>query len=171
MGTDPWPLDLVMVNPERVFGKWLRIGIPIEQCARAWNLLLILPLKYRGRGRYSRQQAKPFFKNFPPPGGSRPHAPLTKNHKPRVGPAHKLFSVIYTTIPSRRPSVKDIIGYVKKFIYIYFDRGSCIMSCNVLYVTCCDGWSPWKMIYGNQDVATRSPKALGTRLMDVTALN
>ena len=74
-----------------------------------------------------------FFQALPPPGGSRPHAPLTKNHKPRVGPAHMLSSVIYTTIPSRRPSVKDIVGYVKKFISFYFDRGSCIMSLNVLY--------------------------------------
>jgi hypothetical protein len=51
-----------------------------------------------------------------------------------VGPAHKLFSVIYTTIPSRRPSVKDIIGSVKKFISFYFDRCPCIISLNILYV-------------------------------------
>jgi len=51
-----------------------------------------------------------------------------------VGPAHTLFSVIYTTIPSRRPSVKDIVGSVKKFISFYFDRGSCIMSLNILYI-------------------------------------
>ena len=72
--------------------------------------------------------AKSFFKKRPPPGGSRPHAPLTKNHKPRVGPAHKLFSVIYTTIPSRRPSVKDIVGSVKKFISFYFGRCPCILD-------------------------------------------
>jgi hypothetical protein len=40
-----------------------------------------------------------------------------------VGPAHTLFSVIYTTIPSRRPSVKDIIGYVKKKILFIFAAG------------------------------------------------
>jgi hypothetical protein len=146
-------LTLLWLTPERVFGKWLRIGIPIEQYARAWNLLLILPLKYRGRGRYSRQQAKPFFKNFPPRVGpahmhlsqkTTSHGwvpPTSSSLFSWVGPAHTLFSVIYTTIPSRRPSVKDIIGSVKKFISFYFDRGSCIMSCNVLYVTCCDGWS------------------------------
>jgi hypothetical protein len=50
-----------------------------------------------------------------------------------VGPAHMLFSVIYTTIPSRRPSVKDIVGSVKKFISFYFDRGPCILSYNNLY--------------------------------------
>jgi len=31
------------------------------------------------------------------------------------------------------PSVKDIIGYVKKFISFYFVRGPCIMSLNILY--------------------------------------
>ena len=62
--------------------------------------------------------------------------PTSTNHRlqaQRVGPAHKLFSVIYATIPSRRPSVKDIVGYVKKFISFYFGRGSCIMSLNILY--------------------------------------
>ena len=38
------------------------IRILIEQYAQAWNLLLILPLKCRGMGRYSRQQGKPYFK-------------------------------------------------------------------------------------------------------------
>jgi len=88
-------LTLLWLTPERVFGKWLRIGIPIEQYARAWNLLLILPLKYRGRGRYSRQQAKPFFKNLPPPGGSRPQALTTSSQATGGSRPHALLCNIY----------------------------------------------------------------------------
>ena len=125
-------LTLLWLTPERVFGKWLRIGIPIEQCARTWrgDRLHYLTWEREAPGYHPPSL---FFSSASPPGGSRPHAPLTKNHKPRVGPAHKLFSVIYTTIPSRRPSVKDIVGYVKKFISFYFDRGPCITSLNILY--------------------------------------
>jgi hypothetical protein len=37
------------------------IRVLIGQCAQAWNLQSILPLKCRGRGRHSRLQAKPFY--------------------------------------------------------------------------------------------------------------
>jgi len=37
------------------------IRLLIGQCAQAWNLQSILPLKCRGRGRYSGLQAKPFY--------------------------------------------------------------------------------------------------------------
>jgi len=33
----PGHLTLLWLTPERVFGKWLGIGIPIEQCARTWR--------------------------------------------------------------------------------------------------------------------------------------
>jgi hypothetical protein len=37
------------------------IRLLIGQCAQAWNLQSILPLKCRGLGRYSGLQAKPFY--------------------------------------------------------------------------------------------------------------
>ena len=39
----------------------LMIRLLIGQCAQAWNLQSILPLKCRGVGRNSGLQAKPFF--------------------------------------------------------------------------------------------------------------
>ena len=35
------------------------------------------------------------------------------------GPARKISNLIYTTIPSHRPSVQDFLRYVKKFICIF----------------------------------------------------
>ena len=40
------------------------IRLLIGQCAQAWNLQSILPLKCRGLGRYSGLQAKPFFQKL-----------------------------------------------------------------------------------------------------------
>ena len=60
--------------------------------------------------------------------------PTSTNHKlTSHGWVPPTSSSLSSAIPSRRPSVKDIVGYVKKFIYFYFGRGSCIMSLNILY--------------------------------------
>jgi len=74
-------------------------------------------------------------------GGPRPQAPL---YKKRVGPAHMLLSIkkgwvpptcssLFSAIPNRLPRIKENIGYVKKFIYLYTRKISCIMSLNILY--------------------------------------
>ena len=124
---------------------WFGIGITIEQCARTWSgvehqhkawesvapgqhplSLFFKFLFFRVGPAHMHLSQKTTSHGWVPPTSSYLFS--------WVGPAHTLLSVIYTTIPSRRPSVKDIIGYVKKFISFYFDRGSCIMSCNILYV-------------------------------------
>ena len=107
------------------------IGIPIEQCARTWSgdRLHYLTWEREAPGYHPLSLFLSFyFLGWVPP--------TSTNHRlqaHRVGPAHTLFSVIYATIPSRRPSVKDIVGYVKKFIYLYTRKISCNRSFNLLY--------------------------------------
>ena len=84
-------LTLLWLTPERVFGKWLRIGIPIEQCARTWSGDR-LHHKSSGVIGVSRvSPAKSFFKKSPPPGGSRPQALTTSSQATGGSRPHALL--------------------------------------------------------------------------------
>jgi len=69
-------------------------------------------------------------------GGSRPQALITGN-KLNIfflpGRAPPTSSYLSSAIPNRRPSVKDIIGYVKKKILLIHKKDLLTISYNNLY--------------------------------------